>query len=110
MKSINESILTYLKENKIRISWLADNLHYSRQSLYKLLKSHNISVNTLHEISITLNHDFYHAFYPPIPGTPSETDHLKNEIALLEKELKWIKQENEHLSRINNLLTQKLTL
>ena len=44
------------------ITWLADELHYSRQNMYKIFTREWIHTDLLLKISIVMNHDFYKYF------------------------------------------------
>lgn len=56
---IGELVKTHLQENGIRTSWVAKQLNYHRNNLYKMFQKEWIDTNILMKLSILVNHDFF---------------------------------------------------
>ena len=50
---------TQLQKNGIRTSWVAEQLNYHRNNLYKIFQKEWIDTSTLMKLSILIKHDFF---------------------------------------------------
>ena len=59
---IGELICNKLNEEQRSIAWLAQKVHHSRSSFYKLLKKPSIDTKLLLDISVALQFDFFSCY------------------------------------------------
>lgn len=56
---IGELVKSQLKKRGIRTSWVAEQLNYHRNNLYKMFQKEWVDTDLLMKISILINHDFF---------------------------------------------------
>jgi hypothetical protein len=59
MVHIGNVIKIRLREQGHTVTWLADNLNYTRVNIYKIFHRENIDTGLLYKISCILQHNFF---------------------------------------------------
>jgi len=94
-------------ERKISIYKLAKMIGISPPSLYNLLRSNNMRLTRLNEISKALDHNFFQYFIHGSDKSARQTTQIIEENNFLKNKNTLLEQENKYLKEINELLKSK---
>jgi hypothetical protein len=96
---IGQVISDYCKQQEIPITSLATDIHLSPQSVYQYLKSNDLKVSRLYQISEVLNHNFFAYYVFPwgpedntLTRLTAENKQLQAKIASQAKEILYLQE------------------